>query len=145
MNDQTKTISKELCSLLAQLIQSSTALDGTLKSTRSRRPVSPCLNEANDSAKSCLEYSIYLFFTDISPVSLHCDGKDREEILAGSTEETMSSLFATRAIHLPSAARLAIFLKRSCERPLSTSFLDEIAVSSLRVKRVEHLDPLPRN
>ncbi len=55
MND-TKTISKQLYdALLAYLIQSSTALDGTIKALASGAFVSPVsLSEASDSAKVLL-------------------------------------------------------------------------------------------
>jgi hypothetical protein len=88
------TISKQLYdALLAYLIQSSTALDGTIKALATGALVSPlALNGASDSAKVLLSKVIHALILIQISSPVYCTRKIREENLAGSTEETMRSL-----------------------------------------------------
>ena len=101
MENETKMITKDLYdALLDYLIQSSASLDETGRAL-APDPVHAArvkvLNKSLDSAKVILSMVLFprSYYLKISSPAF-CNGKSREEILAGSTEETMRSLYSRK-------------------------------------------------
>jgi hypothetical protein len=154
MTDQTKTISKQLYdALLAYLIQSSIAMDET------SRALAP--DPLHTSRVDVLNESLYSARVLLSKVINSCSNpfiirflllfiaakRLGEEILAGSTEETMRSLyFRKQRVSIYHAATIGDIPQEVLRKAFiyPTFFLAK-GISWLRVRRIEPGDPLPKN